>query len=348
MESPNSILVAISDQALLEEVRRVAAAANRAIDAYGFGDGSRDHVLILDAEAAARCGKSAEFAVVVCAGEPGLAEWRAAARMGADHVVGLPDDSAALLRLIANQTYRPSVYGSIIVVSGVRGGAGASVFAAALALSAAASENSTILVDGDPQSAGLDLLLGIEGFPGVRWSGLVVEDGRISAPVLRAALPHSGDRLAVLSGDRRSGAPGSIDAFADIATECATDGDVVVCDLSKRSPSEIARVSSLADLTVLLVPAELRAVSAARPLVSALVSTGRVGAVIRGPAPGGLRVADIAPEIGIPIWASMRPQPRLDLHLERHGLRVGRRSPLAVAAAKVLDIAFGSAEAVAG
>ncbi|MCE5292189.1 MAG: hypothetical protein LLG14_23535 [Nocardiaceae bacterium] len=348
MEPPNSILVAVSDQALLEEVRRVAAAADRTVETYRDGGVGAGHVLILDVDAAARCGKSAGFAVVVCAGEPGLAEWRAAARLGADHVVGLPEGSDALLRLIAKQTNRPSIYGSIIAVGGVRGGAGASVFASAMALSAAASKNSTVLLDGDRQSAGLDLLLGIEGFPGVRWSGLIVEDGRISAPALRAALPHSGDHLAVLSGDRQAGAPEAIDVLAGIATECATDGDVVVCDLSKRSFSDIARISSLADLTVLLVPAELRAVSAARPLISVLASTGRLGAVVRGPAPGGLRVADIAPEIGIPIWASMRPQPRLDLHLERHGLRVGRRSPLAIAAAKVLEIAFGSAEAVAG
>jgi len=34
----------------------------------------------------------------------------------------------------------------------------------------------------------------------------------------------------------------------------------------------------------------------------------------------------------------MRPEPRLDQHLEQHGLRLQRRSPLAAAARKVLGV----------
>jgi hypothetical protein len=60
--------------------------------------------------------------------------------------------------------------------------------------------------------------------------------------------------------------------------------------------------------------------------------------VVRGPAPGGLRSGDVADIVGLPLLAAMRPQPQLAAALEHGGLRLGRRSPLAAAARRVLTV----------
>lgn len=344
------ILVAVSDQALLEEVRRVAAAADREVSNITAPPPARSgQVTIVDADAAQRWGRSAGVDVVVCSQEPTLHEWRAAAQCGAGQVIGLPDGGPSLLRLIASRSTRTATYGCVIAVCGVRGGAGASVFSAALGLEAAKANNPVLLLDGDGSGAGLDLLLGIEDRPGVRWSGLVLEDGRVSAAALRAALPHTGDDLAVLSCARGETDAPPIESVVSVASECATSGDIVVCDLSKRSAADAAQVARIADLTVLIVPAELRSVAAARAVIPVLrEADGQIGAVLRGPSPGGLRAADIAPLLGIPVLVAMRPQPRLNAQLERGRLRLNRRGPLTAAAGTVLATAYRGMEAVAG
>jgi hypothetical protein len=63
-----------------------------------------------------------------------------------------------------------------------------------------------------------------------------------------------------------------------------------------------------------------------------------VGLVVRGPAPGGLRPADIARLTGLPLLAAMRPQPGLATELEHDGFRPRRRSPLMSAARRVLEV----------
>ena len=63
-----------------------------------------------------------------------------------------------------------------------------------------------------------------------------------------------------------------------------------------------------------------------------------VGLVVRGPSPGGLRSADVARIVGLPLLAAMRPQPGLADTMERGGLRMRQRSPLAAAARRVLTV----------
>ena len=45
----------------------------------------------------------------------------------------------------------------------------------------------------------------------------------------------------------------------------------------------------------------------------------------------------------VPLLAAMRPEPMLAVHLEQGGLRLRRRSPLAVAAHKVLGVLHSGA-----
>jgi len=61
---------------------------------------------------------------------------------------------------------------------------------------------SLLLVDGDPLGGGIDVGLGCEALPGVRWGDLAEGEGRLSAATLDAALPHP-HGIALLSHGRQ-------------------------------------------------------------------------------------------------------------------------------------------------
>jgi hypothetical protein len=83
----------------------------------------------------------------------------------------------------------------------------------------------------------------------------------------------------------------------------------------------------------------VRACAATATLVPVLaVINPNIGLVVRGPAPGGLRADEVAMIAGVPLLASMKPQPRLAEQLEHGGLRLGRRSALTGAARGVLAL----------
>ncbi|MGH3563789.1 MAG: septum site-determining protein Ssd, partial [Mycobacterium sp.] len=86
-------------------------------------------------------------------------------------------------------------------------------------------------------------------------------------------------------------------------------------------------------------PCDVRACAASTALAPRLhIANPNVGLVVRGPSPGGLRAAEIADITGLPLLASMRAEPRLTAQLEQGGLRLRRRSALAAAARRVLDV----------
>ncbi|MGH3936039.1 MAG: hypothetical protein ACRDS1_13875, partial [Pseudonocardiaceae bacterium] len=138
-------------------------------------------------------------------GEPDPAVWRCAVAVGAEHVVELPDAEAWLVGALADAVESPAVPGRVLAVLGGRGGAGASVFAVAVAVAAVESGRHALLVDCDALGGGLDLAMGAEDAEGLRWPGLALGGGRVPAAALHAALPSPrlGHRsgLTVLSCD---------------------------------------------------------------------------------------------------------------------------------------------------
>jgi hypothetical protein len=99
----------------------------------------------------------------------------------------------------------------------------------------------------------------------------------------------------------------------------------------------VEAVLDAADLVVVVAPADVRSCAAAAalaPWVSA--ANPNSGVVVRGPSPGGLRSADVARIVGLPLLAAMRAQPGVTGALERGGLQLRRRSPLATASRHVL------------
>jgi secretion/DNA translocation related CpaE-like protein len=226
---------------------------------------------------------------------------------------------------------------------GARGGAGASTLAAATAVSAARNGASALLVDCDPLGGGLDLLVGVEQEPGLRWPELTVSDGRVRAGALHDALPRagvggaSGRGLAVLSCARSAHGPERT-AVTAVLEAGRRGGDTVVCDLP-RYPTEAALAAlGGTELTVLVVPADLRSCAAGGRVAQVLAEhTGSVELVVRGPSPGGITAAEAARAVGLPLLATMRPEGGLERGTERGRLPGSWRGPLTGAARAVLD-----------
>lgn len=353
------VLVLVHDARLREEVRRIAAAAGRALDERSTPVGrhpwSAAPLVVLDTASAGECattGRSRRPGVVaVTDGEPELADWQAAAAVGAEDVIALPGAAVGLVEKFAECGESRTDSGTVVAIVGAVGGAGASTLAAVTALRAATGpcRNNTLLIDGAPYGGGLDLLLGIEKRPGLRWPDVVVEDGRIPAAALHNALPGADAGLAVLSCGRDSAGPigelGSAAMHAVIEAGRGA-GDFVVCDVSSERGTHADQMIDAADLVVLVVPAQLRAVAAAR---TAAAYIGRrnpnQGLIIRGPAPGNIRGNEVAEVLDLPLLAAVRAEPRLSAQVERGGLTL-RRGPLRDASDAILAVAHGTSERV--
>jgi secretion/DNA translocation related CpaE-like protein len=340
------ILALLAEPGLRDAIDRVAAAVGvRVVHAgcsspVGRKTWSAAAAVVLDEAAAERCARTGlprrAHVIVVTGSEPASATWAAAIEVGARHVLRLPAQERDLVRELADaaESVRDNgARGEAVAVIGGRGGAGASLFAAALAQVA----TDPLLVDLDPWGGGIDLLMGGETTPGVRWPDLALQGGRLNWSAVREALPrHRG--ISTLSGTRRGYELDfrAVDAVVDAGRR---GGATVVCDLPRRLTDAAQTALDTADLVVVVSPCDVRACAATATIASVLITINpNVGLVVRGPSPGGLRAEEVAAIAAVPLLASMRPYPRLAEQLEHGGLRLGRRSALAAAARRVLAL----------
>ncbi|GBG36036.1 hypothetical protein NJB14197_30700 [Mycobacterium montefiorense] len=341
----SGVLAVLTDANLRDELDRVAAAVGvRVVHAGGSAVArktwSAAAAVVLDEAAAERCGRAGmprrAHVSVLSAAEPTTATWSAAVAVGAQHVMFLPGQEHELIRELAESADSirdDGSRGEVVAVIGGCGGAGASLFAAALARAA----GEVLLVDLDPWGGGADLLLGVETTPGLRWPDLALQGGRLNWLAVRDALPRLGG-ISLLSGTRRGYELDAkpVDAVIDAGRR---GGVTVVCDLPRRLTDASQAALDAADLVVVVSPCDVRACAATAAIAPVLAAINpNLGLVVRGPAPGGLRAAEIADITGVTLLASMRAQPQLAEQLERGGLRLGRRSALTAAARRVLAV----------
>jgi secretion/DNA translocation related CpaE-like protein len=340
------ILAVLADPALRDELDRVAAAVGvRVVHAGSALPVSRKTwsaaaAVVLDEAAAQGCadiGLPRRAHVIVLTGsEPASPTWAAAIEVGARQVLKMPAQEHDLVRELADageSARDDGARGEVVAVIGGRGGAGASLFAVALAHAAI----HPLLVDLDPWGGGIDLLVGAETTPGVRWPDLALQGGRLNWSAVREALPrHRG--ISMLSGTRR-GSELDAGAVAAVVDAGRRGGATVVCDLPRRLTDAAQTALDTADLVVVVSPCDVRACAATATIAPVLTGINpNVGLVVRGPSPGGLRADEVAAITTVPLLASMKPHPRLAEQLEHGGLRLRRRSPLASAARQVLAV----------
>ncbi|HOB49793.1 MAG TPA: CpaE-like family protein [Mycobacterium sp.] len=343
MTHTGAVLALLGAPDLLADTERViAAAGGRMIRATEPARQSwiTASAVIVDEVGARRCVRSAmprrDGVILVGPGEPTSADWAAAIEIGAQRVYAVPRQETEMVHVLSEaveQGNAAAMRGPVIAVIPGRGGGGASVFAAALSQCAPEA----LLIDLDPYSGGVDLLLGVEAAPGLRWPDIAAQGGRLGWAAVREALPRR-DTVTVLSSARgfHDIDPRLVTAMADAGRR---GGSAVFCDLSRQIGGAGGTALEMADLVVVVTGCDVRGVAASSALTAVVRSVNpNIGLVIRGPAPGGLTARDAADAVGLPLLAAMRPEPMLAQRLDRRGLRLRRRSPLAIAARRVLDV----------
>ncbi len=341
-------LLVTTDERLLDDLLRLCAAAGVEVDVVADAVAARRSwvtppLVIVGADAAPHVAalgpRRREGVVLVGTDLDDASVWQRAVDLGAEHVAFLPDAESWLLERLADVTVAGKACpGRIVCVTGGRGGAGASTLATALALTGMRRGLRTILVDGDPLGCGIDLVLGGEDATGVRWPDLRDASGTVSAATLHDVLP-SVDELTVLSWDRSDVLTVPAAAMEAVLGAARRANDLVVVDLPRRVDEASAVALARCDVTLIVVPAEVRAAAAAALVASAVASVaGDVRVVVRGPAPAALPADVLASSLGLPLSGSMRAEPGLAEALERGEPPARRgRGPLAKFCARFLD-----------
>jgi len=321
------LLVTAADD-VLDDLLRLAAAAGVTVDVAHDGSGARrlwgaaalvlvgpDLAASLAVSPPPRRGGVLLIASDASTDDPGI--WQVAVTLGAEDVVVLPAAEDVVVGWLADTRERRGVAAQVVGVIGGRGGAGASVVAAAIALAASRSSFDVMLVDADPLGGGLDLLLGLEHDQGTRWSDLARARGRVNGDDLRATLPGA-DRLAVLSWDRGDLVTLGLEAMQSVLDAGRRTHDLVVIDLPRQLDEVTGHAVAQCDLTLIVVPAEVRAVAAAQQVARELqdyTATGQV--VVRGAGPGRLGAATVCEALDLPLAGELSFQPALPAALER-------------------------------
>ncbi|WP_246049213.1 septum site-determining protein Ssd [Corynebacterium tapiri] len=270
------VVVAVGDPTLHPEAVHIAAASTRPV----IDVSTSPHDVARHSHRAAAVLVDAEFAPHLPDSPVGPPRffltpdgvpmaWNAALAAHAQQAFSLPAESAELLRALAKVSAtgaspRAAIGGNAVCIAvvGSAGGAGASTLAAAIARRAGGA---VTLVDADPRSGGIDLLLGVEDAPGLRWPDIPGGEQGLNHADLRAALIQGPDQLAVLSAARSTiDDPFRLTASAldALLSSLRGGGGVIVVD----APPELIN----ADLTVIVCPTEVRAAASAARLAARL------------------------------------------------------------------------------
>jgi secretion/DNA translocation related CpaE-like protein len=354
-EGPGRPLIITEDEALLDDLLRLCAAAGVEPEVAvaappGPGSWQTAPLVLVGADGTRRVRGMARRTGVLLVGKDldDQDVWRRAVDIGADHVLVLPDAETWLVDRIADAAEGVGQPALTIGVVGGRGGAGASTLACALALTAARNGQRTVLVDADPLGGGLDVLLGAERTSGLRWPDLAESRGRVNSEALEESLPRS-HALGVLSWDRGDTVVIPPQAMRSVLGAARRRGGVVVIDLPRRIDDAVTEALAHTDVGLLVVPAELRAVAAATRVasrMSMIINDLRV--VARGPFTSGLDDTEIARLVGLRLAGELPLEPGL-LEAQDVGRPPGTalRGPLARFCAAFLAEALPSGDVAA-
>jgi secretion/DNA translocation related CpaE-like protein len=319
-ERPPVVLLS-RDQALVDHVTALADAAGVALLVRGSpaGPGRQARLTLVGPDVAADLPRGHHGGVLVVrvdGADPPDGVWRRAVEMGADHVALLPEAEAWLIEELL-EAAAPVRRAPVIGLLPGAGGAGASTLAVALAVIAARRGLQTVLLDADPLSGGLDLPLGLESAPGLRWPDVPPGPGRWPAGLLGAALPEiAGVRVLTCARDdavplRGPTAGAAVDA-------AAREADLVVLDLPRPVGEVGQEVLPRCARVLLVAPAEVRgAAAAAAAATNASLLARDLRLIVRTRCPGGPTPQALADGLGLPLAGRLAWDARLAAVMER-------------------------------
>lgn len=359
MPSP-AVLLATADELLLDDLLRLAAAAEVAPqvehDLLGLRRNWQTAVLIVVgqdlAEPLSRTQPPRRPGVLLATrapSRPGTHQprpsgdsdaYRHALAIGAEGAFVLPADEAELSTKLSDALDGGTRTAITLAIVGGCGGAGATTLAAAVAVTAGRRGLRSMLIDGDPLGGGIELVLGTEDYEGSRWPALLNAAGRVSASALRAALP-SVDGLAVLSWDRSDVTALPPEAMRSVLGAAQRSSDLVVVDLPRRPDPAAEEAFVRASSTLVVVPRDVRSCAAAARLVAPLREVAHdLRVVAREPGLNGLSALDVADHLSLPLAAKLGYERDLATALDDGRFDPRPRSALGRAANEVLDL-FG-------
>jgi secretion/DNA translocation related CpaE-like protein len=339
-------LLVTADERLLDDILRLAAAAGVNLDVAHDsvsalrGWPAASLVLVGSDQAApvaARLPPRRAEVHVVGRSPVGDGLFRDAVALGARDVVELPAAEGWLVELLTDVSDGGVRTACTVGVVGGSGGAGATTFACALAVVAAATRGPALLVDLDPFGPGVDRVVGLDDAGGIGWDALLDSQGRFGSRSLRAALPQR-DGLAVLTWEAGPARPPGPEQVREVLSAARRGNDVVVLDLPRSVDEVTAEAVGRCDHVVVVVGPTVPAVaSAARVVASVRDHNGNVTTVVRQ-MPSGPAAEQVAAIVGLPLAATVGRQRRLSEHVDLGlGPVHARRGPLARAARQVLD-----------
>jgi secretion/DNA translocation related CpaE-like protein len=318
MDASAPLLVS-SDPLLVSDVQRLSAAAGVVPEvvgdpAHALRWWSGPPVVLVGSDSAGVLAASSpprRPRVFVLGRAPvGDALFRDALGIGAEAVAGLPESETWLVELLTDVGDGSAAPGVTIGVIGGSGGAGATVFAAALAQTAAAA-GSTLLVDADPIGAGIDRVLGLESTDGIRWDSMLQTTGRLSSRSLREALPRA-DGLSVLTWptDR----PASLQAFAmrEVLSAGRRGFEAVVVDLPRHRDAVVEETITRCDHIVLLSTLTVPGVTSAARVASRLPEFMPERHLVTRGSRAGVTPESVSRLLRMPLLAAMGDQRGLD------------------------------------
>jgi len=278
--------------------------------------------------------------VVACPRQADASVWAHAVAVGAADVHVLPAQQAPLIDLFGDCVDGAGRAAVTIGVVGGCGGSGSTSFAAGLGLTGAGRDLTTLLIDADPLGGGIDLAMGNEHVAGLRWPDLAAATGRLAAPTLRDALPRSRE-LAVLSWDRGDLLSIPSESMRSVVSAAQRGHDLVVVDLPRRLDAAAEEALIRTTVTLLVVPARVRAVAAAARVLAGLRDVApALGLVVRTGGRPGVDAHQVQESLNLELWACMRPERGLADALEDGlGPLHRRRGALSVCCGEVLDVA---------
>ena len=305
-------LLVSGDGDLIDDVLRLAAAngvdVHLAMDAEGARGRWQAAPLVLIgadlAAAMAAAGMGRRRDVVLVTRQPIPEDWQRAVALGAEHVVALPEAERWLIDRLADSTEGTARDGGVLAVMGCGGGAGASTFAATLALAAAARSMRVLLIDADPLAGGLDVLLGLEETPGIRWADLADARGRLGAPALDQALPQVSG-VSVLSWGRDGTSSVPAEVVGSVLDAGVRGYDLVIIDVPRSLGPVTELVLARSGRTLLVSVNHVRATAAAARLAGELESRcASLGLVLRS-APKGVSDDAVLAALALPVVARL-------------------------------------------
>lgn len=233
--------------------------------------------------------------------------WKFAVAIGAEQVACLPDARSWLIERLGAGAEEPPRAGHLLAVMPATGGAGASTLAAACAAHASTPAAPAALIDGDRLGGGIDIVLGGEETPGVRWPELADTRGRLAPASLRQALPIMCG-TSVLSWDREGSPEPTAEAWRAVLDSAVRGFDLTVIDLPRTEGELAVSILGRADALVLVVSARVRAVIAAVRRLEELAPVVPDIRIVVRERQGGVRVDTIARTLGVPVLGSIPAQ----------------------------------------